>query len=672
MTLRAVLVGFIGAAFFCGFGYFNDAVMHQTMLIGSNMPISVYGGLILFMLLVHPLLRRWSFTGRELAVALAIILASCCIPGSGLMRSFTAQLMMPHHFAKTNVGWRTQGVIEMTPPRMLADASGDEDIAVNGFVQGAHKGWSLRRIPWHAWTGTLAFWLPMILTFWVGLIGLSVVTHRQWADHEHLPYPLATFAAALLPEEQSQRVGVLRNRLFWLGAGVVLFVHVNNYACGWFPRHMVAIPTEIDMGSLRELFPLYVKKGGGGRPFHPQFYFTVVAFAYFLASDVSFSLGFGPYVYPLVVGVFAVYGVSLRAGGAFSPSLQTFLNFGAYSGAMLALVYSGRHYFGRVFRQAVFLPSPERVEGEPVWGARVFLVCAGMFAVSLMAAGLDWPLALLYTAMAFMLMGVVGRIIAETGMFMIQPYWYPCVILLGLFGRRAIAPRDLLVMMLITMVLLLDPREALMPFLTNSWKLLQLRKVKIGKPAVCCGLALFVGLAVAIPVVLGFQYDLGVNTQDGWGTRSAPQIAFDQVVIHKQRLQAQGTLERARSARGLKRFAAMAPMRSCMAAFAIGCGLFVLFTAARLRFTRWFLHPVLFLVWNSWPGIMLSSSFLLGWFIKVMVTKYGGAGVYQKLKPLMLGAIAGEMVGGVVPMLVGLVYYLATSEPPAVFNILPG
>jgi len=56
MTVRAVLLGLLAAALICGFCYFNDFVMHQTFLVGNYMPISVFGGLLVFLLLFNPLL----------------------------------------------------------------------------------------------------------------------------------------------------------------------------------------------------------------------------------------------------------------------------------------------------------------------------------------------------------------------------------------------------------------------------------------------------------------------------------------------------------------------------------------------------------------------------------------------------------------------------------------
>ena len=60
-----------------------------------------------------------------------------------------------------------------------------------------------------------------------------------------------------------------------------------------------------------------------------------------------------------------------------------------------------------------------------------------------------------------------------------------------------------------------------------------------------------------------------------------------------------------------------------------------------------------------------------GWF--GIQTWIGGAAIYQKIKPLMFGLIAGELVGLVIPTVYSMVYYAATGgkllDP---FKVLPG
>jgi len=671
VTLRAVLIGLLGVILLSMCTYFNDYIMRQTQMIGNYMPISIFGSLIIFVILINPLFRRFAFTGRELAVALAITLVAGSIVGQGLMNRFTKVLMGPHDWVRTEPGWREEGVVALAPNGFLADPTVEEDVAVNGFVQGVGDGKglpSVRAVPWGAWTKTLAVWIPLILALWIGMIALSVVTHRQWSDHEHLPYPVAGFANALLPDEGKATSSLFHSKLFWLGAAGVVAVHMNNYAYEWFPRQLVKIPTLFEMERMRLLWPVFAR--GGGR-IELRIYFSAVAFAYFLASDVSFSVGIAQYARWIITGILLGYGVSLSGHGGLSPNM--FANFGAYFGALLVLIYTGRHYYRNVFGKALFLPMRERVEPASLWGARVFLFSAALCAASLIfVLGLDWPLALLYVSLTFALFAVLARVVAETGLFYIYVVWYPGIVIWGLFGMRAMGPKPLLIMAVLTSAVIGVANEGLMPFMANSLKVLDLRKVKLGKPAVCCAIAVLICLAVAIPVTLAFNYDTGVSgPAAGWWYETGLRTPYKYVLFAKQRLAAQGNLEETRALSGLARFAKVSPNGPCTIAFGISLALFLLFSVARLRWRKWPIHPVLFLVWGRWSTMMFSSSFLLGWFIKVMVTKYGGSRIYQRLKPLMFGLIAGELLAGLIPMIVGAVYYFVTNLPPKTFYVLP-
>ena len=670
MTWRAVLAGLVAGAFVCAFGYFNDNVMRQTMFIGNNMPISVYGGLILFVLVLNPLLRRWAFSAGELAVALALVLVMCAVPS--FMRTFTVTLMMPRHWVRSAPGWRAEGVVEMTPRQMLA-SPGDRDDALNGFVRGIGNGRGLpspSEVPWRAWGRTLAFWIPAILLLWIGLIGLALAVHRQWSEHEHLRYPVAAFSNVLLPEAGRRWAAVLGDRLFWIGAAVVFLVHFNNYLAVWFPDFLVTVPTTVDLRSLLPLSPTYAA-GDGAEMLQPKVYFTVLAFGYFLASDVSLAMALGPLFYPFLVGGLAGYGFSIDAGGMFATNARGFMNFGAFSGLLLAMLYTGRHYYGRTLRRVVMIPTAEAPPPEAVSGARVFLICALLFAVNLLSVGLDWPMAALYTAVIFMIFLVIGRISAETGAFMVTSAWFPCITVWGIFGERALGAKSILMMLLLSAVMAVDTRSAMTPFVVNAFKLLDLRRAEIGRTAAWSVAAVLIGLAVALPVTLAFQYDRGVNHDDQWAVDVVPRRPFDDTVEVRHRLTAQGSLEAAETVKGWRRFTEMSPKAPCLIGFAGGLAAVLTFTAIRLRWPKWPLHPVLFLVWYTYAGRQFAASFLCGWGIKVLVTQYGGAPWYQRLKPLMCGLIAGEMLGGLMPMAIGLVYWLATGLPPKTFNILP-
>ena len=77
---------------------------------------------------------------------------------------------------------------------------------------------------------------------------------------------------------------------------------------------------------------------------------------------------------------------------------------------------------------------------------------------------------------------------------------------------------------------------------------------------------------------------------------------------------------------------------------AVGFG--ALATAALAAARQWFLrspfHPAGF-VYATGMGGLLWGSALVGWSVKVLVVRYGGAGTYRSLRPFFFGLILGEL-----------------------------
>jgi len=139
-----------------------------------------------------------------------------------------------------------------------------------------------------------------------------------------------------------------------------------------------------------------------------------------------------------------------------------------------------------------------------------------------------------------------------------------------------------------------------------------------------------------------------------------------------QKLKADGMLEQAKEATGIDRLRLAHPNRKFIGFLAAGFVLFAGCAVLRLRFPKWPLHPILFLVWFTYPLRKIGTSFFIGWVVKSLVVKFGGGSTYQKVKPLMIGLIAGDLTGGLVFMIVGSVYYFVTGFPPEKFSTFPG
>jgi hypothetical protein len=678
VTPRGIILGLAGAIFVCTYTYFNDWVLRQTHFVGNHMPVAVYGMLVFFLLFINSQLKRSALKGGEVAVALGLVLMVCVIPGSGLMRTFTCALMLPNHLNKLEPGWQKEQILSSVPKGMLVDPSQDEDRILGSYLQGysgATGHIPIDDIPWSAWVKPLAFWVPLIFCMWIALMGLSLVLHRQWSSHEQLPYPIAAYTNELMPSEGQTVSPIFKNRLFWLGCGGVFLIHFNNYCFHWFPDTLLQIPLRLDFSSLREVADTFLK-GGGWMVIWPTVFFTVIGIAYFIPSDLSGAFGFGPYIWAFIAGTLISYGFSPNSSvigtGYISPSPIMFIQFGAAIGVFLFVLYNGRNFYTRVFKAAFSPSNSTGIDEFAVWGLRVFAVAYVGWAGQMVLGGVDWILAIGFTSIIVIYAVVVSRIIAEAGLFHLQLVVFPCAVLWGLFGR-ALGSSALLVLEICTIIMIIDPRECFMPFLVNTLRLVELQGESLGRFCKYGALALLLGMCAALPVTIYIQYDLGAQAiPDGWAQKHVPHFPFTNAVKAKERLTLQGSFDESESLSSWERIRQMSPNKACVISMMIGIGLVVLCAGMRLRVSKGPVHPLAFLVCATWHIKHFAFSFIIGWAIKLMVIKYGGAGTYNKVRPMMIGLIVGEVMGAIAPSLVGLVYYVITGEQPPSFRVLPG
>jgi hypothetical protein len=679
MTWRGIVLGLGLVVAICAFSYFHDFVIHPQgqggRLVPHLMPPVIYGGLILIVLGLNPLLALFQqaiglvrvfrpLSAAEIAMAIGLALLGCGIPSWGLVQCLPPVAARPHHDARQSPSYREAGVVDMAPDDALVDANYSDEV-ISGYMHGLGQGRehiALSRVPWAAWRRTLWYWLPPILAIIAATLALGVVLHRQWAHHEQLPYPIQRFARSLMPEDGRHVSAVFQSRMFWNAALIVGAIHINNYLCTWWPDTLIRVNLQLDISPLGRAIPFLAR---ARRLMHPRVLFAVVGIAYFLPSTTSFSVSLSAVLFSAVMAVLNSRGITLAGGEHLSGrSLNTFLFSGGYFGILLMLLYTGRHFYWNVLKRSVLLPGSHDADPGTVWAARVFLACTVGFVGLMAARGVDWQLALLFAALALMTWTVVSRIIAETGAFFIGTYFVPVGILIGFLGARALGPEAVMALGLAGGMLMLAPAWAPMPFATQAYKLMDLSNVRVPWGGAWMLVALLLGVAVALPLTLYFQYDRGLPQTD-WPTYGAIYPPRDAFQTH-QRLAGQGLLDEARARSGWERFTldALSPSGPHVFVFVLTASLAVVFGLCHLRFTWWPFHPVIFVFFGSGHGQMLALSLLIGLAVKLTVNKYGGARLYHRLKPLMVGLIAGEVVAQFIPMVVGAVYFAVTGKPP--------
>jgi hypothetical protein len=692
MSIRAVILGLVISALLAMFSYYNEFYLQLTPLVGNHFPIAIFGGVLLIMITINPLLgllgKRWPLRRDELAVTLVISLAACSVPGSGLMRLWPTTLANPMEMYGNKTGWQEDQLLNYVPDNLLPNqgqVKGDDATTViGGFVTGRNKAenepdyslwhmpFRLGDVPWFGWRQALASWVPLVVTCFIGVIALSVVLHRQWSQHERLRYPIAQVASTLTQGDEEHLLGpIYRNRLFWLGLIAVALIHMANGFTAWdwfnlqidrnFPLHQI----------IYQKYPEFNAASNMWGAFNWNIFFSVIGIAYFLASDVGLSLGISKILGLFVMVALIEAGVAVTEGTYVTGTPGAWMTFGAYAGIGLMILYTGRNYFIRLFKAAILFRRDKEVEPAGIWGTRIFWLClVAMIFILRYVMEVNFVLAIPAVLSLFLLYVVMARISAETGLFFIQSSWMPLAIMVGLFGATALGPQQYSVLGLMSVILAGDPRETLMPFVVNGLKICEKAKVPRGRASLGAGAGFLLALAIALPGALWLHYDRG-SSRDNWGAVTVPEQLYNGLSREVTSLKNQQRLEEVTGLGEMGHLRLMQMDPTFMWAVGIGLALVLGMSFMRLRYAWWPLHPVLFLV--IWPNPLnqFAFSFLLGWLIKQMVTKIGGIQAYRHGKPLMIGVIAGDLLGGLFFVGGGVITHILDIKIAAPYNVLP-
>jgi hypothetical protein len=338
----------------------------------------------------------------------------------------------------------------------------------------------------------------------------------------------------------------------------------------------------------------------------------------------------------------------------------------------IMILYTGRRYYWGVLRHAVTFRGGDSAERTAAWPFRLAVLSIVAMILLAVSQGLAWPLAILTFVIILVMLLSVTRMTAETGVFFIQPRWQPLGVMIGLFGGYALGPEGMVIIGLLSMVLCLDTSQALMPYVVNGLRICENVGIRPSRAAVSAGGGYALAVAAGIVVALWTSYSVGFRLD--WSKNRAPKDTFKTVNLELTDMRLGGEMEASSRLSPLARLAAYRPNKNFLTAAGIGVALVLVVGMLRLRLPWWPLHPVIFLMWDTQAMAQFSGSFLLGWLIKLGVTRLGGPSTYTKAKPLMTGLIAGDLLGVLIWMVITVVYYLATGLVPTdaqVYKFLP-
>jgi len=612
---RAAIVALPGAAAIAAFVQWSDMVVGGTMAAGPFPPLAaclLWGALLLAN-------TGWArrcggkplLNGAELLIVLAVWLCANMVAGRGLLHPLLCSLAGPAYVARSGA---VQSAVAEHLPEWLAVT---DRAAAAGFFEGAAGA-----VPWSAWARPLGTWALFLAAFLTANISLAALLERPWIRGERLAFPLVALATENMPEEGG---GAMRSRRRALLAGMAfpLLLHGFGVANAYAPA-VPCIPFWNDFSP-----SVTQRPWTAALPLYLNLYPLLIGVTFLAPADVSFGLWVFLLLHKVQMVAAAATGWSDGATGAASaPPYVEEQSAGAF------LVLAGA-YAVSAWRHA--RTSAARPPRWALWG-----LASGVAGLLAWCVGTGLPLWFAACFFGFVLgvAVVLARLMAEGGVPWILAPVLPDKLILSLTGSAVLGPEAVTRLMLHVQHLR-DTRQMLAPAAVQAGRLREAAGARPGAFHLLVGSALVIslitGLAVALPVFYARGALLMAPASDGL-QMSAVQIPAAAVAHASTRLSQ-----------------AVQPSPAAGAAMAVGGAATWALTLLRARFAGWPLHPLGYALTGTlqlgYANKMLFSVFL-GWSLKSLALRLGGARGFRELRSVALGLVLGDLaMGGVLKLL---------------------
>ena len=630
----AILVGLLLVGVMCAITPYNNYFLQNTKIAGNHLPVgSIFGLLILVFLVNVPLRqfmrsRRFAFSALELTVIWMMLIVAVGIPSMGLLQFLLPSLVALRYFATTENDWS-----ETLHPHIPDWLVITEPRAVTDFYEGISPGES---VPWMIWIKPLLIWGLFVLVFYFTTLCLSTILRKQWVERERFSFPLIQIPVQLAAEPARGTLlnTFFKSRLLWAGMALPVVLHLINGLHAHFPK----VP-EIPL--IYNIYTVFTEKPWHTLGWWPAMrfviYFSVIGIASLLTLEVSFSLWFFYLFFKLQYIIMNAVGLSI--GPWISCSRQVM---GGYLVFVPAVFWIGREHIITVFRKTFGLghartaKQPIDDSNEPV-SYRIallgFLFGFVTLVVFLVVAGVTTWVAVVTLLSIFITSIVLTWMVVNGGLLLVQAPFFPSEYIDITLGSNALGHKSLAILSF-QRTFLRDWGEFMMPNFLHSFKAADEVKLARRRVIPILGIAIIVAILISVYASLTLIYGKGALFLQSWSFVVAPRNYFQRM-------------------NNLIQFPIETKWDEVYSMIA-GAGFTGFMLWMRQNFVWWSLHPIGYLLGATYPPFHLWSSILIGWFIKYMALKFGGATTYRKIRPIAFGLIFGEYVMVALWMIVGM------------------
>jgi len=670
VTWRSVLLGLAGVVLINGLVPYNDYVLENTFLIGNFLPIGLLLIVLALVLCVNAPLRRFApslaLREAELAVVMGMMLVGCSVPSSGLMRYLPSSIVGIYTNSASRPDYATLVAAAHVPKWLLPTHVGDTPIDIGNsdifkyFYTRSPDG----TVPYRAWVRPILIWGAFFGMVWGMLICLAVIVRRQWAENERLAFPLAMVYESLIEAPPPGRAlnELFSARSFWIAAISVFALHGLN-SLHVYVADVPEIPLGYDFFSMLADDPWRFMSYGIKSA---DISFCMVGVAFFLQSSTAFSLWFFYLLWQIAAMILGMQQQTM------TESMMQDQTFGGLLVMSAMLLYVGRGHWWMVIRHMFGRRRADEVESRylpyPVAGWGLVLCFAGVV-TWLTLVGMNTLGAVLITLFVLMLLMIIARVLAETGLVFVQanftaarPFTYPLVVPAS--PMKMSTPTFFFASWISE--LFHDVRETFAGFLLQSIRVAdhsayeRSRRWRTSLPFI-----LIIGLSMGTAYVTAwtsmlkveYTYASSLNLQprtpvNQYGVDAAPQHQIlDRGVSFKN-----GSTREAHNA---------------LLHVGIGGGVVALCSVLRLMTSWWPLNPIGYILMYSYAIEKGWFSILLGWLAKVILVRLGGSSLLKAGKPVFIGLIVGEAVAAAFWLIVNLVLHITGHEYRSIL-FLPG
>jgi hypothetical protein len=621
VTLRAIVTGVLLSILVDVWIEWAELIMDgrqgHTALANTAVPVgpfSVMFAITGLNLLCRAILPSMAYSKTEMLSVYVMMTTSCVLASSGQLQFLIPTLTAPFHYATKDNGWAS--FFQPYIPHWLAQTNTS---VLNGFYGGRTA------VPYR-------LWLPQILAwsgFMLALAGASLCTvailRRQWVDREQLSFPTVQLPLAFIAEGTP----IFRRPVFWLGFLIPFSISVLNT----FASNDPVVP----LLNLRSN-PLFQSMTFPA-PWTPlssmQFslYPFVMGIAYFAPTDVSFSCWF----FYLVTVAEQIVGSALGLNNAVIQSNRAMFPYigyqgaGAFLGLALVSLYGARRYLAEVIGKAIGVNQSIDDSAEPMSYRVAFgglVVCLLIMTTFCYVAGMNPMVALCVIVLGLLFMLAATRVRAETGdAWLFGPDVDVNTLVTRTFTGNMLNTPDLTILAFLRPILANnDLRCITMPHQLEAFKMAQSAGAGLRSTAKAIAIATTIGLVVSFCIALTFWHKFGAEVGTDFWRTSQGRVPFDNLA---DLLSNKPTPD-------------FPGIGGVLFGFVVTAALMSL----RTRFLWWPLHPVGYVIANTYTMQTTWMPFFFAWLIKTLMIRYGGAKGYRMSQPFFLGLIAGDLIGG--------------------------